>query len=162
MRLVLLSHELAYMGRNTRKPVFGVSEEVRFKPACSATETSQNIEILLVASLDILSKEQITMCRLIWALVVHKPWTCRGHLYCFMWASKWDFGTYHTSEHWSFRRVTAFVFLFDSILYILVNNFSCRDGPSWVEPVLSKDKCVLLKDATQWRQWGLHRRSLWL
>ena len=30
----------------------------------------------------------------------------------------------------------------------------CRDGSSWVEPVLSQDKCVLLKDTTQWRQWG--------
>ena len=30
----------------------------------------------------------------------------------------------------------------------------CRDGSSWVEPVLSKDKCVLLKDTTQWRRWG--------
>ena len=28
----------------------------------------------------------------------------------------------------------------------------CRDRSSWVEPVLSKDKCVLLKDTTQWRQ----------
>ena len=25
----------------------------------------------------------------------------------------------------------------------------CLDGSSWVEPVLSKDKCVLLKDTTQ-------------
>ena len=24
----------------------------------------------------------------------------------------------------------------------------------WTEPVLSKDKCVLLKDTTQWRWWG--------
>ena len=30
----------------------------------------------------------------------------------------------------------------------------CWDGSSWVEPVLSKDKCVLLKDKTQWRRWG--------
>ena len=30
----------------------------------------------------------------------------------------------------------------------------CLDGSSLVEPVLSKDKCVLLKDTTQWRQWG--------
>ena len=34
--------------------VFGVSDIVRFKSACSATETSQKIEILLVASLDII------------------------------------------------------------------------------------------------------------
>ena len=30
----------------------------------------------------------------------------------------------------------------------------CEDGPSWLEPVLSKDKCVLLKDTTRWRWWG--------
>ena len=36
----------------------------------------------------------------------------------------------------------------------------CRDGSSWVEPVLSKDKCVLLKDTTQWRLWGLNLRPL--
>ena len=30
----------AYMGFSVRKPVFGVSDKVRFKPACSATETS--------------------------------------------------------------------------------------------------------------------------
>ena len=29
----------------------------------------------------------------------------------------------------------------------------CRNGSSWVEPPLSKDKCVLLKDTTQWRWW---------
>ena len=28
------------MGRIARKPVFGVSDKVRFKQACSATETS--------------------------------------------------------------------------------------------------------------------------
>ena len=38
--------------------------------------------------------------------------------------------------------------LFDLILYVPVNNFSVN-GSSWVEPVLSKDKCVKLKDATQ-------------
>ena len=29
-----------YLGLAARKPVFGVSDKVRFKPACSATETS--------------------------------------------------------------------------------------------------------------------------
>ena len=28
------------MGHDARKPVFGVSDKLRFKPACSATETS--------------------------------------------------------------------------------------------------------------------------
>ena len=30
----------SYMGRDVRKPVFRVSDKVRFKPACSATRTS--------------------------------------------------------------------------------------------------------------------------
>ena len=38
-------------------------------------------------------------------------------------------------------------FLFDLILYVPSTIFQlCRDGSSCVEPVLSKDKCVLLKD----------------
>ena len=44
-------------------------------------------------------------------------------------------------------RIACFVCLFDLILY--VPSTICRlnrDGSSWVEPVLSQDKCVLLKD----------------
>ena len=38
------------------------------------------------------------------------------------------------------------VILFDLILYVLSTIFQLnRDGFSWVEPVLSLDKCVLLK-----------------
>ena len=37
----------------TRKPVFGVSDEVRFKPACAATETIKSREILDLASIGI-------------------------------------------------------------------------------------------------------------
>ena len=49
------------MGLNARKPVFGVSDQVMLKQACSATETSYKIEILRLASLDmILSNKQIT------------------------------------------------------------------------------------------------------
>ena len=37
--------------------------------------------------------------------------------------------------------------LFYLILYLPVNNFQLSwEGSSWVEPELSKDKCVLLKD----------------
>ena len=40
--------------------------------------------------------------------------------------------------------------LFDLILYDPVNNFSVMSGRVfWVEPVLNKDKCVLLKDTMQ-------------
>ena len=53
--------------------------------------------------------------------------------------------------------------LFDLIFYIPVNNFQlCRDGSSWVEPVLSKDKRVLLKDTSQWHRWGSRLRPLGL
>ena len=46
---------------------------------------------------------------------------------------------------------SLFIFcLFDLILYVPVNNFSVMsDRSSWVEPVLSKDKCVLLKETTR-------------
>ena len=51
----------SYMGSNMRKPVFGVYDKVRFKPACLATETSWKIEISLVPRQDmILSKKRIT------------------------------------------------------------------------------------------------------
>ena len=52
---------------------------------------------------------------------------------------------------------------FDLILYIQSTLFQlCRDGSSWVEPELSKDKRVLLKDTTQWQQWGSNPRRLGL
>ena len=49
------------MGHDATKPVFGVSDKVRFKSACSAPETSKKIEISLIARLDlILSNTRIT------------------------------------------------------------------------------------------------------
>ena len=40
----------------------------------------------------------------------------------------------------------CFICLFDLILYVPSTIFQLnREGPSWVEPVLSYDKCVLLK-----------------
>ena len=49
------------MGRNARKSVFRVSDKVRFKQACSATETSNKVEISFIGSLYmILSDERIT------------------------------------------------------------------------------------------------------
>ena len=41
----------------------------------------------------------------------------------------------------------SYFILFDLILYVPLTIFQLnRDGSSWVEPVLSYDKCVLLKD----------------
>ena len=49
------------MGLIVTKPVFRVSDRVRFKPVLSAEETSWEIEKWLVASLDmILSNKRIT------------------------------------------------------------------------------------------------------
>ena len=45
-------------GLDARKHVFGVSDKVRSKPSCSATETSWKIEISLVASLDMIHFQQ--------------------------------------------------------------------------------------------------------
>ena len=45
------------------------------------------------------------------------------------------------------RLLTESTDLFDLILYVPSTIFQLnRDGSSWVEPVLSSDKCVLLKD----------------
>ena len=72
--------------------------------------------------------------------------------------SPFKFGKHRLSSHWLtaifHRSSKAFFCLFDLIPYVPVNNFSVMsDGSSWVEPVLSKDQCVLLKNTTQWRQW---------
>ena len=37
-QLIYLSYLHYNMGRDARKPVFGISDKVRFKPVCSATE----------------------------------------------------------------------------------------------------------------------------
>ena len=43
-----------------------------------------------------------------------------------------------------------FICLFVLILYVPVNSFqSCRDSSFWVEPVLSRELNVLLKDTMQ-------------
>ena len=76
------------MSHITRKPVFGISDQVRLKPACSATETSLGLNILHIETTDIiLSKQRITkaqMCRLICGFVVyiwHKQVLSRGGSY---------------------------------------------------------------------------------
>ena len=50
---------------DTRKPVFGVCDQVRFKPACSATDTSQSLEISAIASRGIILSRQRTTKALI-------------------------------------------------------------------------------------------------
>ena len=45
--------------------------------------------------------------------------------------------------------VWTIIFLFDLIMSPSTTFQLCRDKSSWVEPVLSKDKYVLLKDTAQ-------------
>ena len=55
------------------------------------------------------------------------------------------------------------IVLFHLILYVPSTIFQlCRNGSSWVEPVLSQNKCVLLKDTMQWHRWDLNLRPLCL
>ena len=49
------------MSHVTRKPVFGVCDQVRLKPACSAIKTSWRLDIFYIETTDItLSKQRIT------------------------------------------------------------------------------------------------------
>ena len=49
-----------YMSLVTRKPVFGVSDQVRLKPACSATEASYRLEISDIETRGIILSRQRT------------------------------------------------------------------------------------------------------
>ena len=54
----------------TRKPVFGIFDQIGLKPACLATETSYSLEILDIASESILLSKQRTTKTLICVFVV--------------------------------------------------------------------------------------------
>ena len=56
------------MSHITRKPVFGVRDQLRLKPACSADETSLGLEISAIAKRGIiLSRQQTTKAPLLFA-----------------------------------------------------------------------------------------------
>ena len=64
-----------------------------------------------------------------------------------------DPSLYVYSDHRA-SRPQSILCLFGLILYVMSQStifLSCWDRSSWVEPVLSKDKCVFLKDTTYWR-----------
>ena len=86
---------------------------------------------------------------------------CTNGFFLLVWLKKtWDGPLYILRGHRlkfpnknkNFLRI-YFVW-FDSLL---PSQKLCQDGSFWVEPVLSKDLCVLLKDTTQWPQWGLNQ-----
>ena len=56
------------------------------------------------------------------------------------------FPNFEKNKVWYFHALVVCLFAF--ILDIPVNNFQlCPGGSSWVEPELSKDKCVLFKES---------------
>ena len=67
-------HVTYHTDLDVRKPVYRVSDQVRLKPACSATETSYDGEILPVSSLMIANNKGADQpahpCRLVCAFVV--------------------------------------------------------------------------------------------
>ena len=58
-------HTLRHVSHVTRKPVFGVCDQVRLKPVCSATVTSYGLEISAIASRGIRLSRQRTKKALI-------------------------------------------------------------------------------------------------
>ena len=62
INLVCAAVQLSHV---TRKPVFWICDVVRLKPACSATRTGQCLEILNIASIDIIRPKQRTIKALI-------------------------------------------------------------------------------------------------
>ena len=71
---VFLQGLLLELSLVTRKPVFGICDQVRLKPTCSATEPSKSLEISAISSRSMKLSKQ--MRRLICAFVVriwHKP-----------------------------------------------------------------------------------------
>ena len=77
--------------------------------------------------------------------------TCTVVLFNYICFSTWDFGTNNIYQ------ASSLIWFFTSQPTIFQ---LCPDGSSLVKPVLSKEKCVLLKDTTHWRRWGLNPRPL--
>ena len=81
----------------TRKPVFGVFDQVRLKPACSASEASWSHEILNLASIGIILSQQRTTRPLICTFVVHKSKNRFSHDEADMSCYKLKFSTYRSA-----------------------------------------------------------------
>ena len=60
MRMMVIKIVSSNMGLDARELVLGVCDHAKLKPTCSATETSQNLELLRAESVGIkLSRERI-------------------------------------------------------------------------------------------------------
>ena len=128
---------IQHMINATRKPVFGVCDQLRLKPACSADKTSYGLESAAIASRGIiLSKQRTTKADLrLWCShmaysgflmmwLIYPASTKRreskasrwstavtilteGVGMQIKWASSWDYGSYHIGDQRRLRRACA-------------------------------------------------------
>ena len=109
----------------TRKPVFGVCDELRLNLGCSTTEISYSFQISAIASTDIVlsrqwtTKELITarMCRLICYFVVCK-WHKQIFSWCVLFHVLWDQPELSLSIHLLHRKKFG-----DILKAVLMSNF---------------------------------------
>ena len=74
---------------------------------------------------------------------------CGGYNYFLIHHFKLKIWVSHCDGSFEYPQHLICLILFDLIYYVPVNIFkSYWDGTSWVEPVLCRDYCVLLKDTT--------------
>ena len=62
-----------YMGSDARKPVYGVSNKVRYKPACLAISPVSSLDMILSNKLIITGLIRLRMRRLVYTFLVPKP-----------------------------------------------------------------------------------------
>ena len=99
--------------------------------------------------------------QLIWIYTIFRKQKCmqflNGKLLFLLFDSFRDFSGYtlfsktdmYANFEWKGFFLLLLIFYFPSTIFQ-----SCRDMSSWVEPVLSLDWCVLLKDTRQWCRWA--------
>ena len=104
----------------TRKPVFGVCDHVRLKPACAATETSKRLEISAIASRGtILSRQRTTkaLFRLRLFFFFFFFFFRIGQKQVFSWRGSYRTGQAVSQEERSFRADKSFYVMF---LYVFI------------------------------------------
>ena len=90
-----------------RKPVFRISDRVRLKPACSADESIQGLEISAIASRGIiLSRQRKQRCWSVFAVCMKKAWVL----------------SYPLSSHWRLFQTDLFhlKFMISAMTLILI------------------------------------------
>ena len=110
----------------TKKPVFGSCDKVRLKSACSATETSERLEMSDIETTCIILSRKRTTKALICAFVVR------------IWQNMFSYDV-ATKTIWQIKKIKNVIFLFCLFHNIRVWNLMI-DGHLHVEYILAKKK----------------------